>query len=59
MDGVREYGEGEPVELVRSTRNGRLVIRAYNEGRNATTQIDFLDLVEWLRNGPKNGILKP
>ncbi len=43
MTGVREYGDGEPVELARRQDNGRLIIRAYNEGGYCTTVIDFLD----------------
>ena len=58
MDGVREYIDGDPVEFVRRQQNGRLVIRAYNEGGNNHTDIDFMDLVEWLRHGPRNGVLK-
>ena len=58
MEGVREYVEGSTVELIRRQQNGRLVIRAYNEGGNSHTDIDFLDLAEWLRHGPTDGVLK-
>ncbi len=58
MKGVREYIDGSPVELVRRQQNGRLVIRAYNEGGNSHTDIDFMDLVEWLRCGPNDGVLQ-
>lgn len=47
MEGVREYNEELPVELWRV--NGRLVVRALNEGGNNGTEVDLLDLVEWLR----------
>jgi hypothetical protein len=58
MKGVREYIDGSPVELVRRQQNGRLVIRAYNEGGNSHTDVDFMDLVEWLQHGLSNGVLK-
>ena len=58
MKDVREYVDGSPVELVRRQQNGRLVIRAYNEGGNSHTDVDFLDLVGWLRCGPNDGVLK-
>lgn len=47
IDGVREYCEGEIVELW-LTDHGRLVIRAYNEARFRGTDVDLLDLVEWI-----------
>jgi len=52
MKGVREYVESEPVRLVRRPYNGRLVIRAMNEGGNSYTDVDLLDLMEWLQWGP-------
>ncbi len=49
MDGVREYGStGFPVELRRDDENGRLVVRAINEGGFSSTDVDLLDLLEWL-----------
>jgi len=53
LTGVREYVEGSPVELVRDQENGRLVIRAYNEGGNNFTEIDLYDLLAYLRSGPE------
>jgi hypothetical protein len=47
LEGVREYCEGEPVELWFSER-GRIVIRAYNEARFQGTDVDLLDLIEWI-----------
>lgn len=46
MGGIREYCEGEPVEVW--DVDGRLVLRAYNEARFRGTEVDLLDLLEWL-----------
>jgi hypothetical protein len=48
LEGVREYAEGYPVELRRNTRTGRLLVTAYNEGHHNSTEIDLLDLIDWL-----------
>jgi hypothetical protein len=48
MDGVREYAEEFPVELV-TEKNGRIAVRAWNEGRFNCTSIDLLDLLKWVR----------
>lgn len=48
MVGVREHGEGYPVELV--MRDRRIVIRAYNEAHNNTTEVDLVDVLDWLRD---------
>jgi hypothetical protein len=45
------------VELWRSDRVGRLVIRAFNEGGNNFTDIDLLDLIQWLTIGPNAGVM--
>ena len=50
LQGVREHGEGDPVELWR-TLSGRLVIRAYSESHNASSFVDLWDLLDWLRTG--------
>jgi hypothetical protein len=55
LDGVREYTEGAPVEIRRNVSNGRLMVTAYNEGGNNNVQIDFLDLIAWLKKGPTQG----
>ena len=62
MEGVTEYAEGYPVELVQAdgiyesftpkekwVGNGRLVIRALNEGGNNCTSVDVVELIAWLR----------
>jgi hypothetical protein len=53
MVGVREYVEQDPVRLLRRSPKaprgvGRLVISAENEGGYNGTEIDLLDLIEWL-----------
>lgn len=48
MAGVREHGEGDPVDLYRDGDNGRLCIVAANEGGFNSTWVDLLDLVGWL-----------
>jgi hypothetical protein len=52
---VRQYGviEPQPLELWRDDESGRLVIRAYNEGGYSGTEVDLLDLIEWLSTGPR------
>jgi hypothetical protein len=57
MEGVREHGEGFPVELRRDPRSGRLLIRAFNECGNNYTDVDLGDLVGWLQSGPGRGVL--
>lgn len=46
--GVREHGEGRPVELMLA-RNGRQVIYAENEGGFNAVMIDLLELLAALR----------
>jgi hypothetical protein len=53
LDGVREYGDGDPVELRRDVQTGRLKVVAWNECGNNTTGVDVIDLVDWLRLGPQ------
>jgi hypothetical protein len=48
MFSVREYSEGDIVELWRDDATGRLVIRAYNESGNRCTKVDLFDVVDWL-----------
>jgi len=57
MNGVREYAEGRPVELFRDNRNGRIVVRAFNEDGHNETRVDILDLISWLRAGFVGGRL--
>jgi hypothetical protein len=44
LEGVREYVEGATVELWRHPKNGRLVVRAWNECGNNYTDVDLFDL---------------
>jgi hypothetical protein len=50
---VTELTEGYDVEIVR--HDGRLALRAKNEGGNNETIVDLLELAEWLQRGPKSG----
>jgi len=55
LPGIREYGEGEPVEIwLRG--NGRVVIRAWNECGNNHTDVDLFDLLDWCRSNPEKVI---
>lgn len=47
MAGVREYAEDRPVVLWRE-ENGRLVVRAENEGGHNVTHVDLLDILNWV-----------
>ncbi|MGP0086400.1 MAG: hypothetical protein ACLP0B_22695 [Steroidobacteraceae bacterium] len=49
MADVCEYAEGYPVELRRDEDNGRLVIRATNEGGHNVTHVDLFDVLHWLK----------
>jgi hypothetical protein len=53
MLGVREYAEGMMVELdisdTDSQQAGRLVIRAKNECGHNCTEVDLLDLLNWIQ----------
>lgn len=57
--GVRAYHgcDDYPVQLWRHDETGRLVIRAYNEAGYNGTEVDLLDLVDWLKSGPTLGIV--
>jgi hypothetical protein len=48
MSGIREYEDGDPVELWRYGRGGRLAIRASNESGNRSTLVDLWDILEWV-----------
>jgi hypothetical protein len=48
MEGVREYCEEMDVKLGKGD-NGRLVIVALNEAGYNSTEVDLLDLLEWLK----------
>jgi hypothetical protein len=47
LTGVREYCEGMDVQLDK-TKEGRLIIVAYNEAGFNSTEIDLLDLTDWI-----------
>ena len=62
MSGVTEYCERFQVSLKRTSGvhcyllpeeqwpgHGRLVIQALNEGGHSSTEIDLVQLIEWLR----------
>jgi hypothetical protein len=48
MFGVREYADGEGVKLD-VNEHGRTVVVALNEGGYNRTEVDLLDLIDWLR----------
>ncbi len=47
MEGVREHAEDMPVKL--AFKHGRWIIDALNEGGYNGTEVDLIDLIEWLR----------
>jgi len=52
MEGVKEYDEEMDVRL--STRNGRLTIDARNEGGHNGTDVDLVQVLEWVhKNMPE------
>lgn len=53
MDGVREYAEGYPVELLWDEERKRYIIYAQNQGGCDGVQIDFADLISFLQKGPR------
>jgi hypothetical protein len=57
MEGVREYSEGDPVELWRDETTGRLVIYAQNEAGYNSANVDLWDLIHWLSSGNGEGLL--
>jgi hypothetical protein len=57
IEGVRNHNSGgEPVELWR-LKNGRVVVRAFNEGGFSGTDVDLFDLIGWLQAGPGKGMV--
>lgn len=54
LDGIRGGDTGFPVQLVRE--DGRLAVRAINEGGFSCTDVDLLDLVEWLHRLCPHGV---
>ena len=56
MKGVREYNEGMLVELDLAENDNRTVIVAYNEAGYNSTEVDLLDVIEWVKNNrPESG----
>ena len=62
LNGVTEYCEGMPVELIKTTGaytpetemdewpgHGRMVIKAKNEGGHNSTEVDLLELITWIK----------
>jgi len=56
LDNVQEYCENKPVELIKTDCyyndkifRKRLVIKAYNEGGYNSTEVDLLQLLNWLK----------
>jgi hypothetical protein len=56
LTGVTEYGEEMPVVLCRTSGmflsnkgKGRLVIKAMNEGGCNCTEVDLIELIQWLK----------
>lgn len=47
MPKIREYIESYPVRIIEV--EDRLAIEAWNEGGNSNTQVDLLDVLEWVR----------
>jgi hypothetical protein len=58
LDGVREYQEGLTLELWRTDKSHRLVVRIYNECGNRYVDIDLWDLIGWLQVGPGARLLE-
>ncbi len=50
MKGVSEYGDKDDVFVGIDQRNKTLVITAFNEGGNCRTDVDLLQLLEWVKN---------
>ena len=51
---IREYSDEMEVEVDREENSNRWIVRAYNEGGYNRTEVDILDLVDWLRkNNPE------
>lgn len=48
LEGVREYGEGDPVEIATS-EDGRLCLVASVDAGYNSTAIDLVDLITWLK----------
>lgn len=47
---IKEYCEEYPVKIERYIDNDRLVVKAYNEGKQNFTCVDLIDLLEYVKN---------
>jgi hypothetical protein len=50
-DGVREYGDGQPVELHIDDTSEHLIVVTFNEAGNCGTYVDLNDLLKWAHIG--------
>jgi hypothetical protein len=55
MEGVREYAEGYPVELLWDEERNRYIIYAQNQGGYDCVQIDFADLISFFAERSMDG----
>ena len=46
---IREYAEEMPVRISVSAESGRLVIEADNEAGHNGTEVDLVDVLDWVR----------
>lgn len=46
---IREYYEEYPVEITLNEKSGRWCISAENEGGHNGTDVDLVDVVEWVK----------
>lgn len=72
MKGVQEYAEGMPVYLTKTDGiyaygvnkenwkgNGRLVIKAFNEAGCNITEVDLIQLIEWVKENKPEILTNP
>lgn len=57
MKGVRSSGDNEKAYICENN-DGRLVIRTYTQSGFDCTEIDMLDLVNWLHNPENNRLIE-
>ena len=46
---IREYSEEMRVEILFSEEHKRWIVKALNEGGYNWTQVDLIDLIEWIK----------
>ena len=63
MDGVTEYEEGMEVKLVyekdRHTKKERYMVLAMNEAGHCCTQVDLIQLLDWVKTNKPELINRP